>query len=393
MRTGADDQAASALALRMSLFYALSFQISGIYGPYFPAWLKGEGLTPVYVGVVLALPMFARMFAGPLLAFLADWTGKHRLVVQLLVAATIFGFLAPRLFDWPAGLIIIAGLNALAFPSIVPIAETFAIAGVRRYGLDYGRMRMWGSMMFVFANLAGGAALARFGSGAILSLLTVAASLTLAVTLLLPGSLAAGHAARLQFNEIGGLLRRPRFARLLAATGAIQCSHGFFNAFATLTWQDRGISADVIGLLWATAVVSEVLLFAFARRPLARLGGSGLLVVGGTAALIRWIAFGFDPPLPLLFALQALHGLTFGATHMGAIHEMAQTLPLKLSATAQGLYAATTSGLAAGLIVLASGALYTHIGTRTYWAMAAIAALGLTLALRFRAMGPGQLEV
>ena len=240
---------ASALALRMSLFYAVSFLISGIYGPYFAVWLKGEGLAPGYVGLILALPMFARMVAGPLLAFLADRTAKHRLVVQALTVAALAGFLAPGVIGCPAGLIIIVCTNAIVLPSIVPVAETFAIDGVQRFGLDYGRMRMWGSMMFVVANVVGGAILARFGSEAILSMLIVAALATLAVTLLLPGSLAAGYTARLQFNEIGGLLRQPRFARLLAATGAIQCSAGFFNTFATLAWQSRGISAGVIGLL------------------------------------------------------------------------------------------------------------------------------------------------
>lgn len=390
MASGLDDNEASALALRMSLFYAASFLISGIYGPYFSAWLRGQGLSADYIAIVLSLPMFARMAAGPMLAFVADRSAKHRLVVQFLTVATLFGFLAPRVLDWTTGLVVIAVINAVALPSIVPIGEAFAIAGIQRFGLDYGRMRMWGSMMFVFANIAGGVALARFGPGSILSLLTVAAALTLAVTSLLPGALAAGHAARLQFHEIGGLLRQPRFVQLLAATGAIQCSHGFFNTFATLAWQDRGISAGVIGLLWATAVVSEVLLFAFARRPLARLGGSGLLVLGGSAALVRWVVLGFDPPLPLLFALQALHGLTFGATHMGTIHDMARTIPQKLSATAQGIYAATTSGIATGLIVLASGPLYGLIGIHTYWVMSMIAALGLTLALRFRTLTLGQ---
>ena len=375
------------LAARVSLFYGASFLISGIYGPYFGVWLQSEGLSATLVGLVLSLPMFARMLAGPLLAFAADRWSRPRLVVQLLVVAALLGFLAPQLFGLTLGLVLIAIFNAIAMPSIVPIGEAFAIAGVQRFGLDYGRMRMWGSLMFVAANLAGGAILARYGAPSILWMLSFAAALTLAVTLLLPASLAGGETARMQFNEIGGLLQKPRFVQLLAACGAIQCSHGFFNTFATLAWRDQGISAGVIGLLWATAVISEVVLFAFARRPLSRLGGSGMIALGAGAALVRWIAYGFDLPLPLLFAFQALHGLSYGATHIGAMHEMAQQIPMKLSATAQGPYAATTGGILAGSIVLACGPLYAHFGSGTYWVMAVIAALGLGLALRFRRIG------
>lgn len=377
----------SALAARVSVFYGASFLISGIYAPFFGIWLESQGLSPTLTGVVLSLPMFARMVAGPLFAYWADSSARHRLVVQALVVLTLIGFLAPHLTGLTTGLIAIAVLNAIAMPSIIPIGESFAIAGVQRFGLDYGRMRMWGSILFVVANLVGGVVLAHFGAPSILWMMTFAALLTLAVTLLLPGNLAGGERARMQFSEIGGLLRKPRFVPLLGACAAVQCSHGFFNTFATLAWRDQGLSPGVIGMLWATAVVSEVVMFAFARRPLARLGGSGLIVLGASAALFRWIAYGFGLPLPLLFAFQALHGLTYGATHMGAMHEMAQQIPMKLSATAQGLYAATTGGIITGSIVIACGPLYAHFGSGAYWAMAVIAALGLVLAIRFRRMG------
>ena len=378
---------APALALRMSLFYGVSFLINGIYGPYFGVWLRAAGLSSGYVGLILSLPNFARMFAGPLFAFVADSSGRHRRVVQALAIATLAGFLAPAVLGWPLGLVVIACANAIALPSIVPIGEAFAIDGVQRLGLDYGRMRMWGSMMFVVANVIGGAVLARYGAGSILTILAFAAAATLAVSLLLPGSLTASQGQRLHINEVGVLLRQPRFAWLLAATGAIQCSAGFLNTFSTLVWQDQGVSAGVIGWLWATAVTSEVLLFAFARRPLARLGGTGLLILGGAAALLRWTCMGFALPLPAVFALQCLHGLTFGATHMGAIHELARIIPTKLSATAQGIYAASTGGLATGLIVLASGPMYARLGVGTYWVMAVIAAIGLLLAVRYRGLG------
>ncbi len=392
MDGAADDPARAALtsaglAARVSVFYGASFLISGIYGPYFGVWLQSEGLSLTLVGVVLSLPMFARMVAGPMFAYWADSSARHRLVVQALVVATLIGFLAPRVLDLTTGFIVIATLNAIAMPSIIPIGESFAIAGVQRFGLDYGRMRMWGSIMFVVANLIGGAVLAEFGAASILTMMTFAALLTLAVTLLLPGNLAGGERARMQFSEIGGLLQKPRFVQLLVACAAVQSSHGFFNTFATLAWRDQGISAGVIGLLWATAVISEVVVFAFARRPLIRLGGSGMIILGASAALLRWIAYGFGLPLPLLFAFQALHGLTYGATHLGAIHEMAQQIPMKLSATAQGIYAATTGGIITGTIVLACGPLYAHFGSDAYWAMAVIAALGLAQAIRFRRMG------
>jgi len=56
-------------------------------------------------------------------------------------------------------------------------------------------------------------------------------------------------------------------------------------------------------------------------------------------------------------------------------------------AFSQALYAATTAGIAMGGAVLLSGRLYASCGGRTYWAMAAIAAVGLAASLALRRRG------
>ena len=63
------------------------------------------------------------------------------------------------------------------------------------------------------------------------------------------------------------------------------------------------------------------------------------------AAVLRWTVMGFDPPLVLLVPLQTLHGLTYGAAHLGAIQFMAQAVPpAHRLAPAQSLYALVGGG-------------------------------------------------
>ena len=63
------------------------------------------------------------------------------------------------------------------------------------------------------------------------------------------------------------------------------------------------------------------------RAVVRRIGPVELIVLGGGAAVVRWLAMGFDPPLALLVPLQMLHALTFGATHIGAIHFIGRVVP------------------------------------------------------------------
>jgi PPP family 3-phenylpropionic acid transporter len=76
-----------------------------------------------------------------------------------------------------------------------------------------------------------------------------------------------------------------------------------------------------------------------------------------------------------------LHGLTFGATHLGAVHYVAASVPQHLAGTAQALYAAVMSGIAMGAATLLAGRLYASIGGQAYLAMAALALIGLAAAL------------
>jgi PPP family 3-phenylpropionic acid transporter len=90
---------------------------------------------------------------------------------------------------------------------------------------------------------------------------------------------------------------------------------------------------------------------------------------------------GFDPPLALLVPLQILHGLTFGAAHLGAIHVMARAVPEGQAGTAQALYASVVGGVGMGAAMLLAGPLYADFGGRAYWAMAVLGVVSLAATL------------
>ena len=109
-----------------------------------------------------------------------------------------------------------------------------------------------------------------------------------------------------------------------------------------------------------------------------------MIILGGVAGILRWVGTGLDDSLPALFILQALHGLTFGATHLGVIYFISDKVPEELSATALSLYSAVVMGLAMGLMVMASGQLYGALGGQAYFVVAVMAAIGGLLAFIVR---------
>jgi PPP family 3-phenylpropionic acid transporter len=175
------------------------------------------------------------------------------------------------------------------------------------------------------------------------------------------------------------LRNRPLLLFMLAAA-ILQASHGVYYGFATLHWREVGLSAGVIGALWAEGVIAEVALFAVSARLLRRVQPVTLLLLAAAAGVARWTVLGLSEDLPLLVAAQLLHALTFGAAHIAAMYYIARAVPASYAATAQSLYASTALGCIMAASMLASGWLFEEFGGPAFLAMAAVSLAGGLLA-------------
>jgi MFS transporter, PPP family, 3-phenylpropionic acid transporter len=380
-------------AVRMALFYGALFVIYGMHTPYMPVWLDWRGLSASEISAVMAAPFFLRLLITPVVALAADRNGNHRRILIALawISAGIALALSEAATFWP--------ILALAVPlvicnsTIMPLTETVAMSGVRRFGADYGRMRLWGSLTFIAASFAGGVAVAQYGGGAGIWLVVLGCVVTVVAAHLLPDPphdvAQKIHAPFWSATEPAMLLKKPAFVAFLAVAGLIQAAHATFLTFGTLIWQSQGLSGGWIGALWAIGVFAEVVLFAVSGWLVSRFGPVRLLIMGAAASILRWAAMAIDPSLPLLVPLQVLHGVTYGAAHIGAIHFINQAVPRQAAGSAQALYATVAAGLAMGIATLAAGAIYASYGSLSYLAMAGIAIAALVAGYRLQGMWTG----
>jgi PPP family 3-phenylpropionic acid transporter len=371
---------ADGFPFRMATFYAAFFLFSGIQMPYLPAWLKARGLDAGEIGIVLAIPMLIRIVTVPLAVRLIDRRGEVQL--GLAVAATLAAA-AFAVMGFARGFIAVfaayAVASALSAP-VLPLADSYGLRGLKARGVPYGPVRLWGSVAFILANLAGGVALGSLGADGVVWVLAAAMTATAVTTWRLPRAPDAGGDA--PHKPDPGLWRSGVFVAMIVGASLIQASHAVLYGFVTLQWRAKGLDGVTIGLLWALGVVAEIALFAVSGRVVARVGAVEMVVVGGLGAVVRWSAMGTDPPTILLPLLQALHALSFGATHLGAMHVLSQ-LAHRHGATVQGDFSAVQGGTFAAAMGI-SGILVAAFGSAAYFAMAAIAAVGLLIALAAR---------
>jgi PPP family 3-phenylpropionic acid transporter len=268
----------------------------------------------------------------------------------------------------------------VAQSALMPLGDSMTLAAVRGSGLDYGRIRVWGSLTFILAAIGSGALLGGSSSPAMpgntVLLLVLAASVLLLVACfwIPPAPAAAG---RVRWAALGRFAADRRFWLFVASGAALQSSHQLYYGFGTAYWRELGFTDPVIGALWAEGVVAEIVLFWYSAPLVARLGPLGLMALGGIAGIVRWSLIGIVPGLAAAAVLQLLHGLTFGASHLGAMHFMARSVPPGAAASAQSLYAAVSAGLGSGLVMLVAGTLYSAYGGDAYLFMAVLSATGL----------------
>ena len=375
-------RAPSPSAIRLALYYAALFAMVGVHMPFWPVWLKAQGLDAGEIGIVLSAGIIAKILANPLAAHLADRSGERRRPMILLALGATLAF---ALFAATGGFWTILGVTLMFFlfwAPIIPLGESLAMLTVERTGIDYARTRLWGSIAFIVAAVAAGQVLVDTPESILFSLVLGLLLVCLAGVSTLPDERAPPATGR---APIGSVLADRRFLLFLAATALIQGSHGVYYAFGTIHWRSVGYSEDIIGWLWAEGVIAEIVLFTWGTRLLRRFGAARLIMAGGVAAALRWGITGATDALPALVVVQALHAFTFGAAHLGAIHFITQAVAPSRSATAQSLYSAVVMGLGLGGAIFAAGHLYGAFGSGAFHAMAVAGGLGALLALRLAA--------
>lgn len=369
------------LAYAFAIYYAAYFIVGGLLQAYWPVWLTSRGLDAVQLGLLFLGGQWIRVGAILSYGHIADRFGVARPMIMVLALAGTLVIGAFALAHSFLALLLLTMAFALAGPPQTPLADGLAIrhAGAKRF--DYGRVRLWGSLGYLAAVLAGGFLLRELGVDAIYLGVLGGCAATALIATQLQAPVHVQHSEPAPPRAMLRLLGSAVFWVFMIAAGASQISHAVYYGFATLIWQRAGIDDRIIGLLWAEGVLVEVLLFAFAGRVLAKIGVTGLLALAGAGGVLRWSGLALTTDLALLFPLQILHALTFGAAHLASMYFMQRAVPDRAMSSAQSLYYALPLGIGMGLALSLSGVLVRDYAAQAYLAMALLSALTLAGAL------------
>ncbi len=368
------------VALRLSLLYAVQFAILGVHAPFFPLWLSSRGLSADIVGLVLALPILVRAASAYAVAGLADRRiGALRLLGMLGAANAL---LWPVLlgYDSLPVILTVTAFTALLMAALVPLVDTVALDAADGTERLYGRVRIWGSIGFLVAMVGAGKIVDLAGTGIVPALIAAVAALGAIIAFSSPGLAASSETRRRRAAETARAPLPRAFLFAAAGIACIQASHAVVHGFAPILWTRGGMDGFTIAVLLGVGVVTEILFLLRFGRTGPGAPVFGLLVIGATAAILRWFLTATGPGVAVTALLQTLHALSFGATLVGSVAAARTLVPESERARAQGLVAASTAAASAAATAL-SGRFVDELGTGTFALMAPLAAAGLVLVL------------
>ncbi len=384
----------SLLYLRFAVFYAAIFAVLGVLGPFWPLYLKGRGFTPTEVADFLAAASFARIFATPLIGWLNDHFAKRRLMLAILTAVALMAFSGFLAFEdrW-----ILFALQVLAFNAYfvtLPLIEAHTVSSAMERGLDYPRIRLWGSVAFIAAAIAVGRLVELKGTVIILVFILPPLAVAFIASMILPvissavkSDKSASRPEATSFpssqRRVLRLFRHPKFIACVAVSSILQGSHAFNYGFSTLHWLSGGISETIIAWLWTTSVLAEILLFMFIGRFGARIGVTHLFFIAAVSGIVRWLLLGATMILPFVFLAQALHAGTFACAHLATLRYIQGRAGAEFSGTALSFYTAIHAGLVMAPLFSLSGMLFETWGGSGYFVMAGVSGVGLICAVIF----------
>ena len=371
-------------AFRFAGYYGAFYLLLGCLLPYFPRWLDGRGISPEWIGWIVAAAMAGRTLVSPIGARWSDRAVRRRdpILAFAIGCVVVFGLHGPANLPWV--LLILSFLSGALVFGQIPVIDAFAMRAARDGAFAFGPVRAFGSAMFVVANFAAGALIDRFGTESILAWLIMAAGLLALAAAWLPH----GHQPeRAHASGKGDLVHVLRMLRgplgiALAASALVQSGHGFYYAFSAKAWTEQGLPGVAVGALWATGVLFEIGFLALSGHGLLKRASPAMLLgVGSAASVVRWGLTALSPPVWALFALQSLHALTFAATYVGFLRFASDWVPDEHAAFAQALNSALSGGVLMAAMSAVSGYFYSRMGAGGFALMILPAICGLAAAV------------
>src|SRR5690606_21906804 len=172
--------------LRASIYQFTVYLPGGVASVFLGIWLSEHGIPADQIGVINALPTLLLLLLNMVVGRVADKADDWR---SALIVISILSALAPLPLYFVSefwGILLVWALCATSNGLVAPVIDAATVRMTRRNGTDFGAVRAWATVGYVFAAGGLGLLLNVLGSGAFVTLYVATVLVRAALAYILP---------------------------------------------------------------------------------------------------------------------------------------------------------------------------------------------------------------
>lgn len=352
--------------------YFIYFGVLGIFLPYFNLYCYHLGFNGLQIGVLSALRSVALVLFPLIWGSLADrFNIRKPIYILCTFLSTSVWILYLFFVDfWP--MLIITAIYGMFYAPIISFLEavTMDVLGSRKK--SYGRIRVWGSISFIFMVLVLGKIIDLYSVDIILILILAGSLMLAAISIRIP----AIKTQRKEFLAQGAepFLTKRAIVFLFCAF-LMLASHGAYYGFFSIHLENLGFDNTFIGLAWAVASTAEILVMIKSDKIFGRFTLENVLFFSFLTAAARWIILFFAGSAAVILLSQILHAVTYGTFHMASILYIDRLAPEQAKTLGQAVNNALSYGLGLMVGFFVNGYVYEITGSHTLFLLSSLIAL------------------
>lgn len=363
-----------------------------MFEPFLNLFYLNNGLNAAQIGWMAAVLPFCTLLINPLVSRLADFTQRR----IAFLAATCVGF------GLALGILSIKGLH-ISFPLLVglvtlisifrgpvnPLADSLIASMATRHQLDFGRMRLWGSITFTLSAVSLGAVWQQTGYNWMFAISGLFFMPVLFAVLLLEELPRAGSGTETDVSSTAkentpatidpaSSMKRDRFRMdpgllfLIGSTFLILAGLFMAGTFGAVYVTGLGGSPALVGAMMGLAAAGEVPGMLFSNRIARRTGDTNALLGAYVTIAVGLYGYTLSSQTWALLAFAIVRGVGFGVLLTATVTILNRRAPREQASTYQGILSAACWGLAPLLGGPISGWVYQTYGPNPFFTAASL---------------------
>lgn len=340
---------------------AMMFMESFIFGAWFvPLWqfLSSNGFTPSQIAWSYACTAIASLISPLIIGAIADrFFSAQKILSILMFAGTALMLLASQQTDFPAFFILLM-LYAITYMPTIALANSITFANISNVERDFPRIRVLGTVGWIFSGITCGFVPLWFGFGDISSsniplLVSAIGSLILGIFSLFLPNTPPSKKSSANLKELFGLdalilLKDRSFLVFFVVSFMFSVPISFYYTFANGYLSEVGLD-NATGWM-ALGQFSEIFFMLALPFFIKRFGIRRILLAGLFTAALRYSFFAFANAetwymTSLLFAGILLHGISYDLFFVTGFIYVDKKANSNIRTSAQGLLVLACNGI------------------------------------------------